>query len=283
VEEASMQYVMITHWKGHWDNLPDHETLYTDAMLRAGMNKGKLVENAQTIFIKVNEKNKKPERAWVGSVYALKAETGKIRFKVRIEKEIPCPKKYCEYTEGWYAVEGEIAEVNVEKEISGAVLYPPFFDILKTTSDWKEFEFYTSWLLKLLGIHEFFRFEEQKGKADGFFTFSSLAVMYDCTLQDDFETSKRDQIANYCSQLKSGKIEIGVNTANIHQYQKQVWIITRGRARLMKKIDEVIVKEMPVEEIISFYRKRIEENLNENDLLNLFMKPLLGCIAHDAV
>lgn len=264
-----MQYIMITHWKGHWDGLPNGETVYTDTMFRSRMDRSKLVEDTQTIFIKIDEKTKKPEKAWIGTVCSFRPQEGKIRFKVNLEKKIPCPKKYYDSPEGWYAVEEGTCEVKKDQQTFGK-LYPPFLEILKSTDDWKEFEFYSHWLIRLAGVHDIYRFEEQKGKADGFFKFNNLAVMHDCTLDKNFQIRKKDQIINFCNQLKSGKIEDEI--IDISHCRKQVWIITRGEARIVKKIDEVVVREVPFDDIIEFYLKQFEDNLNENALSDMLTK-----------
>jgi len=45
---------------------------------------------------------------------------------------------------------------------------------------------------------------KQKGRPDGFFVFGKhLAVIYDCTLEKDFEKEKNQQIDNYVNQLKN--------------------------------------------------------------------------------
>jgi hypothetical protein len=219
------------------------------------MNENKIVDNTPTFFIKLNKETKKLEKSWEGRVYLFRRERYRIRFKVKIENEIQCPSKYYNYTEGWY----------VEEDISSG-LYPPFFNILRTTNYHGEFETYTYWLLKLLGIHEIQKFDEQSGRADGFFKLRNLAVMYDSTLQSDFEKSKMAQVNNYCNELKSGKIEYGNKVTYVVHCQKQVWIITRGSPRMIKKVDEVAVKEVPIDEIIEIYRERVEENLSEETL-----------------
>lgn len=89
--------------------------------------------------------------------------------------------------------------------------------------------------------------------------------MYDSTLEPAFEKSKATQINNYCAQLRNGKIEHQKTTYDVVQCQKQVWIITRGNPRLIKKVNEVKVKEVPIDEIIKIFSERIESNLNEDE------------------
>ncbi|MHA2219697.1 MAG: hypothetical protein ACXADW_23400 [Candidatus Hodarchaeales archaeon] len=141
-------------------------------------------------------------------------------------------------------------------------LYPSFFGKLLSTNNWEEFERYTYYLLKLLGIQTAYKFlgERQAGKADGFFKFGNLAVMYDCTLDNrNIESDKKDQIINYCNRLKLGSIELSGNAIEeFHNYHKQVWIITRGKTRSIKLINDINVKEIAVEDIIGVYQERLE-------------------------
>jgi hypothetical protein len=124
--------------------------------------------------------------------------------------------------------------------------------------DWKEFENHTFWLLKLIGIHRLYRFEKQRGNADGFFIFGNLAVIYDCTLEEEFDETKKQQIQNYHAQLKSGKLEHEKTFYDISHRQKQVWITSRGSPRVIKQIDDITVKEVPVQELIKIYKTRIK-------------------------
>jgi hypothetical protein len=140
------------------------------------------------------------------------------------------------------------------------------------TTDWKEFERYSQWLIRLVWVHDIYRFQDQKGRADGFFKFKNLAVMYDCTLEKDFLMRKKDQIMNFCNQLKSGSIEIGGDVKDISHCWKQVWIITRGDRRVIKKVDEIVVREVPVTETIGFYLRRFEGDLGESEVSSMLTR-----------
>jgi hypothetical protein len=111
---------MVTHWPNHWDNLPHNETYFTKGMLKQGMTIYRIRENTPTIFIKVNKQTKTPEKAWEGNVYNLRVEENRIFFKVKINKEIPIPPEYSNYSEGWYI---EDVERKIQFE---AINYPPF-------------------------------------------------------------------------------------------------------------------------------------------------------------
>lgn len=269
-----MIYVMVTNWENHWDNLYQNSTYYTTRMLKGEMNESKLLSDTKTIFIKRDKGTRELEKAWIGEVSKLQkvayVDNDRIRFKVRIEKEIDCPPKYTNYSEGWYIDEEELEEGVLEYPLD-----PPFFLELKSTNNWEEFEDGVFYLIRCLGIHEVHRFpkKDQRGKADGFFKFNNLAALYDCTLDSNFEKSKKIQIENFCDQLKKGKIEYGKRTIDVSRCNKNVWIITRGgEHRLIQQSDDVKVKEVPIEGIISLYRKRIIEDIDEES----FEKGLQG-------
>jgi hypothetical protein len=65
-------------------------------------------------------------------------------------RPIECPPEYRDYSEGWYPVEGSL---ETQAAAFDSQIDPPFLSLLTSTSDWAEFEKYSSWLLKLLGIH----------------------------------------------------------------------------------------------------------------------------------
>jgi len=263
---SGMRYIMVTHWDNHWDRLPNNETYYTFRMLK-GLDSDKVEENSKlgkipTIFVKIKKDNKEFERAWEGYTYDFKVskKEKKIYFKVQILREIDPPQKYRKLYEGWYE-ESDLLEPLLEK----AALYPPIFYLLIKTSNWYDFENLVYYLLKLLGIHDIIKYEWQKGHPDGFFKFRNLAVVYDATLEDDFEKSKDQQIDNYCNLLKRGEIKYGRTSFNISECKKQVWIITKGVSREIRKIDDIIVKEVSVYDLIELYLERFERNFKEDE------------------
>jgi len=269
------KYVMVTHWDKHWDALPNHETYFPKDRILFELVNDNLVDNAPTLFIKLkNKRTKKPERTWIGYVYEFKEQADKVYFKVNLEKEVPLPeiseKKYLVLKEGWYLIDCCSKEGSIQLEFS---LYPPLFYSLLKTREGGEFEDYVFMLLKLVGIHNIYKFEnrEQRGKPDGFFVFGKhLAVIYDCTLKEDFAESKAQQIENYCSQLKGGKLRYktraGEKEYDISARDKQVWIITRGNTRLVKQVDDIKIKEVSIQRLIEIYKKRLKENLDEGEL-----------------
>lgn len=261
-----MKYVMVTNWEGHWDNLPGEKTYYTLGMLKGKMGENRVADNVETVFIKLNKSSKTFEKAWVGKTGSFKKgeKNNKkvIYFTVTLDREIECPGAYRNHTEGWYLEEATEA-IQPRSDLD-----PPFFEALSKSNNWKEFEDYTFYLLKLIGINQVQKYEDQKGHPDGFFIIKNLAVVYDCTLEKAFETSKEQQIKNYASLLQGGKIEFGSLVKDVSHCTKQVWIITRGSARTLKHIDEVHVKEVPISNLLELYSIRLLQNLSEDELEN---------------
>lgn len=259
-----MKYIMITSWDNHWDKI--HSTYYTKNMLREGMTESLLEENTETIFIKIDTIKKEPEKTWSGKVKNLKIEGEKIRFDVIIEREIPIPEEYKRKTVGRYVTGKEISfETQSTHEM--LVLYPPFFYILQETKDWNLFEYYVYLLLKLIGINNIYKYERQKGLPDGFFKFNRLAVLYDCTLEKDFEKSKKQQIQNFCDQLQKDEISLGEKIRiPIKNCIKEVWIITKGQSKLITRTGEITVKEISISSLFQIFHSRLRKISDEEGL-----------------
>jgi hypothetical protein len=276
------KYLMITSWDDHWDK--KKRTHYSTSMFREGMRKELIENNATTIFIRVNKKTNKVEKAWIGTVFDFDDKGKKIDFSVNIEKEIhvdTIPKEFQEKPDGWYFIgereifigereifigEREILEENLPSE--HLLFYPPFFYILIETRDWKIFEDYTYYLLKLIGINEIYKFEKQRGEADGFFKIQNLAVIYDTTLDEDFEKNKITQINNYVNQLRTNPFIIpGTNKQiEIDQCRREVWIITRGQSRIVMQRGDVYVMEISIHTLFKIFYLRLKKINNDREL-----------------
>jgi hypothetical protein len=104
-----MKYIMVTDWKGHWDKLPNGITKYTLSMLKWQWQDSQLVDDTETVFIKLERSTKKVERAWIGRTGNFKRildrENEFIYFKVSLEEEIRCPEAYASFWDGWYIEE----------------------------------------------------------------------------------------------------------------------------------------------------------------------------------
>lgn len=265
---------MVTNFGDHWKD--GQNTYYTPSMLRKGLKSNQLSNNTKTYFIKRNS-DKEFEKCWLGSVTNITNDqkNGKdiIRFRVVIEAETACPLKYRNLTEGWYSYNDDVSNVNLNKSELTNINEPLFFNNLRGGSTWEEFEDYTYLLLRLIGIHTIHQYDKsnQRGKADGFFKIGNMAVLYDCTLENIFEENKNVQVENYCGQLSKDRIKVDSSEYSLKDCNKTVWIITKNsKSRLVKKIDDIEVKEVSIIELINIYNKRLEDqNVNEKQLIKL--------------
>jgi hypothetical protein len=66
------------------------------------LKKEDLVSGTKTVFIKKEKFSSDIENTWIGKVTNIENLSGKIFFRVEIEKEIECPEKYAEIENGWY-------------------------------------------------------------------------------------------------------------------------------------------------------------------------------------
>jgi len=288
-------YVMVSLFKEHWKN---GKTQYPIELIKFDLQSNQLVENAPTLFIKVEEKTYEMEKAWFGYVSNFAPVVNNkgrkiISFNVEIKKEldlkealniiedidaIPQPKSNPK--PGWYLVsQTRFQKPQIKSSIiipEEFALYPPFFYNLIKTKDHFEFENLVFQLLKLIGINNICKIDkkEQAGREDGFFVFGDLAVIYDCTLLSDFVQKKKHQINNYCRQLENEQellCESKGRPFNIRNKRKQVWIITRNKTQKIKDYPcqngkSILVKEISIYDLIEIYIKRIKENLFEDEL-----------------
>ncbi len=272
-------YVMITNWNDHWDNIQSKSTSYTKSLIKFNLQSHQLVENAPTLFIKVEEKTHKIIGAWFGYVSNFKSVDNKgkkIFFNVQIENKVDLNEalniiKKSNPEPGWYLASQIKSSIILPEEFA---LYPPFFYNLIKTNDYSEFENLVFQLLKLIGINDICKIEKQAGREDGFFVLKNLAVIYDCTLKTNFNEDKKDQINNYRMLLDDeGKLSCKSKDKhkffNIRTKKKQVWIITRNKTQKIEdytRDESILIKEISIYDLIEIYIKRIKENLFEDEL-----------------
>ena len=128
------------------------------------------------------------KKSWIGKSKNFRKDpnNGKeaIRFEVSDLKEVSCPTPYKNYKEGWHLNKSSLfSGTSAFVTTSNQNLQPSFFSEM-STCNWQLFEEHCFYLLRLLGIHELHKFpqSDNRGKADGFFKFSTLSVLYDATL-----------------------------------------------------------------------------------------------------
>jgi hypothetical protein len=203
-------YVMITDWDNYWDNIGSKsksKSSYTKSFIKFDLQSHQLKENAPTLFIKVEKETHKIIGAWFGYVSNFKPDVDNkgreiISFDFQIEGKVDLnealniiKESNLKLKPGWYLT-SQIKSSEPEE----SALYPPFFSNLLEPKDPFKFEDLVFQLLKLIGINNICKIENQAGRSDGFFVFRNLAVIYDCTLKTDFK-DKEEQINNYCRYL----------------------------------------------------------------------------------
>ncbi len=276
----SIQYIMVTDWDLHWDKLEQkwrNSTLYTYPLIKDGLETGPWPSEVSTLFIKLT-KEKTHEKCWTGKSknFRVDPNNGKtaIRFEVSDLKEVSCPDEYKNYRNGWHL--NKIRINNSQDSIKKFTqtyenLQPEFFKEMESCS-WEIFELNCFRLLRLLGIHDIHKFPQadNKGRADGFFKFFTLAAIYDATIDPNYLPAKEQQIENYINQLKKDKIRFLQRYYTIKDAQKQVWIITRGKqVKNLKIEDQIKVKEIPYTKLIEIYLRRLQEDIVMDDFCDL--------------
>ncbi len=195
---AIIRYIMITDFEDYWEGitLKGKEGSFAKSMtdtlvLRTPFPK----EPVDTLFIQ--KYPDKPIKSWVGKSHDFKFGRNKsdlklVRFKISGLQPVPIPKEYKNHKVGWY--------INKQHHFANEHLQPAFLKEMESTDEWRVFEHYCHYLLKLIGINALHPFStiHNKGKADGEFIFGDLYVIYDATLNYDFMSSKEDQIKKVC-------------------------------------------------------------------------------------
>lgn len=83
---------------------------------------------------------------------------------------------------------------------------------------------------------------------------------------------QKDQIENYIARLNKTQItidtkEISLNTTN----NKQVWIITKNKTRIIKDSDNILVKEISLNDLIDVLEERLS-NLKYDNLMTRLLE-----------
>lgn len=257
---------MVTNWNYHWDKLTKSPYFTLPLIHKEDFKAGPWPDRAKTLFIKLDD-NDKFERSWLGFAGNFrsvdKGNSKTISFEVFDLIEMDCAEELKNLKSGWYEYPDN-ETVNLELE-------PPFFQKMEDCS-WIDFEAYCFLLLRLLGVHNLHRHpqDDNRGRADGFFTFGTLSVVYDATTNPEFEKKKGTQIDNYVAQIKQDKIQISVKEYDIAKTQKQVWIINRSKVvRVIKTSDDITVKCIPYSKLIEIYHYRLGYEVNLNKLCTM--------------
>ena len=292
----SIDYIMVADLKHFWNNIYDlnskHEAYYWDKYVPENIKTAGLPSKSVNVLYIRKDKQTGFESAWIGEAYEFR--DGKVRhqdnykkcvwFKVNLQKEVTdlIPAGLQEIPLGWHKYNpGEHdapdsdhprrqKTLPVHKSPITLNNFTPSFFSQMAECKWQDFEIYCFHLLQLLGIIDIHRFPntEQQGKADGFFKIGGLSILYDATINPNFENIKGVQINNFISQLQDDKIKAG-ETYTIKGTAKQVWIITRGaEVKLLDTQDGIKAKEIPFTSLINIYNQRIDKGLCSEELVD---------------
>lgn len=260
-----IKYIMVTSWNNYWDKAGQGKTFFTLPLIKVNMDNGSPLPEAKTLFIK--RSNGGVEKSWIGKSRNFRNDNYKgkpaVYFDIADLRPEPCPERFKEYIDGWYE--------QTPENIIDDPLQPPFFKKMETCS-FAEFEQHCFHLLRLIGIHDIHTVpaEDSSGRADGFFRFRSLTVMYDATTAGNYVVKKEQQIENYINQLKEEKVAFGLNSYTIKDTLRQVWLITRDTVvRPIKNADGIKVKGIPYTKLIEIYDRRLRERMDMEELWNL--------------
>ncbi len=274
-------YIMTTIWDHHWDQIIGNRTRYTNNFIRFPIEN--IVENMDTIFIRIY-RPQNTKRAWRGRISNIEKNSTDTYFKVHLDHEIAIPLNIPNYSSGWYMHNGNIETTpiisnastasitSIPSVLSNNNLEPGFFQLLRTTRDYRDFENYTATLLRVLGLNEVYTNppQRQAGLPDGFFKIRNIEVIYDAKLNENYLNDSNQQISNYCHQLTEGNVNFGDISIKLNSdNDKFVWIITRGETGYIKTSNNVIVKEVNIETLFKLYNKRLNEGFHQNEFENL--------------
>lgn len=162
--------------------------------------------------------------------------------------------------------------INIQSTISNII--ETIRNNAEAISDPYVFEDYCFMILKLLGLNDAYQYPraKQAGNADGFFKIKSLEVLYDCTLSEFYKDYKKDQIENYISRLNRTQITIDAKEMSLNvNSNKQVWIITKGKTKVIKDSDNILVKEITLDSLIDILEERLG-NLKHDNLMTKLLE-----------
>jgi cold shock CspA family protein len=145
-----------------------------------------------------------------------------------------------------------------------------------------EFEDLVFLILRMLGIHKLYQYSRHNaaGRADGIFVSGNLVVIYDCTLMQDFDIPKGDQLNNYIDQISRDSFTINKNNRHTDEIEhiikmpenRQVWVITNDlitqrKSRVLRKVDGIWIKEVSIQSLIALFLKRLNSPTFEEETL----------------
>jgi len=269
IDINEIQYIMVSR-VSNWKSLATNgiSNFFKKDLIDEFICRIPDMREAVTLFIQKNS-DEKPDEYWIGKSFSFEKKyrgerLSSIHFKVREIKPTICPRLFKKHPIGWHR--------NLQHATANSHLNPPFLEEMATTDDWRLFEKYCHYLLKLLGINNLHMFNRgsNKGKADGQFVYNDdLYVIYDATLRDNFLEVKNAQIVTFAKKLKNSRtISFKERQFALKNMSKQIWIITRGNECKEIAINppasgKIVIKEVPFQKLVQLYYTRFNEEISE--------------------
>lgn len=260
---------MVTVQNVPFSKIGEFVEQYPKRLINDNILTNNLIPNSECIFV-----NRTLQKQFIGVFHKIiEPIDNNVNFKITIQKEVEYDKKLISY-KGWNILPEadfiyKIKEIQKTSNKNKSIQFlPPFFDEIQTTKDWRRFEELSFYLLKCIGISEIIKVDPTRaaGKYDGFFKYRNLAVIYDSTLNENFQLDKDIQIKNYCDRLRDGIIDSVDKSITFYDSRKAIWIITQGKNKLIKTINNIRIKEITVEKLCELYLERLLKNFSEEEL-----------------
>ncbi|OBX06014.1 hypothetical protein QV06_00215 [Gallibacterium genomosp. 3] len=210
--------------------------------------------------------------------------------KVKFKSVIKDNKFYAELLEVLTTQELKEETIKVNTKFLTENLIESIRSSLNEINKGADFEDFVFFIFKLLGISEIYAVPKNNagGRADGIFKVSNIStntpkleVIYDCTLDPNWEIKKKEQIKNYKSQICRSSMSIDYefieSTSNKkiiktsilfnNNSQKEIWIITKSSTRVVENSQEdisgeqmsILVKEVSIFDLIKILENKLHD------------------------
>lgn len=108
-----MYYILTTYFQDHWNKVKNNRTSYITKYLKIDRNK--LINDTQTIFLRINKDTNVVEKAWLGKVYNIEEIGDKTYYSIKIDNEIELEPDIIRTKIGWYVIDTILQYVPPQK------------------------------------------------------------------------------------------------------------------------------------------------------------------------
>ncbi len=253
-------YVFVTDKKWLWINAT--KAYYPTFMLKNSITTEFFVNSKgrTTIFVKIDKNGGKVQEVHEGRIAKIELRDDKIHFEYDSLKPISKDKYFAFNKSGCYLDTNNYSQMQKESR------YQKELKLLLELTNNENFENKVHELI--YQFHVDLRIvprKEQAGKSDGFFKINRLNVLYDATLQGNFETFKATQIDNFVSQMKKRYIDFGKERFSLDvESEKQVWIVTKNHDQHIRTEDGIKIRAVSVSYLYNLL-ERFNSNFPSNE------------------